>query len=123
MACGKSSLLQAIIGDMIHLSTKNLQKLKECETDALKLRELTQEICKTKIKDSPIGLNGNVCYVEQQAWIQNMTIRDNILFGKEFNEKEYCETITACQLERDLEILGAGDMTEIGAKGINLSGG
>ena len=52
-----------------------------------------------------------------------MTIRDNILFGKEFDKKLYTETLVACQLVRDLEILPAGDMTEIGEKGINLSGG
>ena len=52
-----------------------------------------------------------------------MTIRDNILFGKEYNELKYLETVKACQLVRDLEILTAGDQTEIGAKGINLSGG
>ncbi len=52
-----------------------------------------------------------------------MTIRENILFGKPYDEILYTKTIVACQLVRDLEILTAGDMTEIGAKGINLSGG
>lgn len=52
-----------------------------------------------------------------------MSIRDNILFGKPLNKTRYINTILACQLEKDLEILPAGDMTEIGEKGINLSGG
>lgn len=52
-----------------------------------------------------------------------MTIRDNILFGNPYDEKRYVETIIACQLVRDLEILPASDLTEIGEKGINLSGG
>ena len=52
-----------------------------------------------------------------------MTIRDNIVFGNAFDEKKYVETINACQLARDLEILPASDLTEIGEKGINLSGG
>ncbi len=52
-----------------------------------------------------------------------MSIRDNILFGKPLNKARYINTILACQLEKDLEILPAGDMTEIGEKGINLSGG
>jgi ATP-binding cassette, subfamily C (CFTR/MRP), member 1 len=52
-----------------------------------------------------------------------MTIRENILFGAEFDKFKYEETIKICQLQRDLEILPAGDMTEIGEKGINLSGG
>ncbi|PVD27622.1 hypothetical protein C0Q70_12788 [Pomacea canaliculata] len=68
-------------------------------------------------------LKSSVAYVPQQAWIQNGTIRDNILFGKLFNEKIYQQVLRACALERDLEILSAGDMTEIGERGINLSGG
>jgi len=52
-----------------------------------------------------------------------MTIRENILFGKPFIQEKYNDTIKCCQLERDLEILPAGDMTEIGERGINLSGG
>lgn len=52
-----------------------------------------------------------------------MTIRENILFGNPLDKIKYVNTIRACQLEKDLEILPAGDMTEIGEKGINLSGG
>ena len=59
----------------------------------------------------------------QQAWIQNSTLRDNILFCKEYQQKKYEGTIEACALKTDLEILPAGDQTEIGEKGINLSGG
>lgn len=39
------------------------------------------------------------------------------------NETRYVQTIIACCLERDFEIMKAGDLTEIGEKGINLSGG
>ena len=52
-----------------------------------------------------------------------MTLRDNVLFGKEFDKRKYVETMMACQLESDLSIMPAGDLTEIGEKGINLSGG
>ena len=52
----------------------------------------------------------------QQAWIQNATVRDNILFGKEFDQMRYDRTIEVCALKTDLEILPAGDMTEIGEK-------
>ena len=52
-----------------------------------------------------------------------MTIRDNILFGSPMNETRYVQTIISCCLERDFEIMQAGDLTEIGEKGINLSGG
>ena len=68
-------------------------------------------------------IQGSMSYVEQQPWIRNMTIKDNILFGKEFNEVLFRQTLKACQLQRDLEILPAGEDTEIGEKGINLSGG
>ena len=50
----------------------------------------------------PIKVAGNITYVEQQAWIQNMTIRDNILFGADFDVKKYVQTLMACQLESDL---------------------
>lgn len=53
----------------------------------------------------------------------NKTIRDNILFGSKYDEEKYNTVIKACQLTRDLKNLKAGDLTEIGEKGINLSGG
>ncbi|KAH8403128.1 hypothetical protein KR222_005772 [Zaprionus bogoriensis] len=66
---------------------------------------------------------GQMAYVPQQAWIQNATVRDNILFGKPYDRKRYNRVIDACALRTDIEILSAGDLTEIGEKGINLSGG
>ncbi|XP_055919617.1 multidrug resistance-associated protein 1-like isoform X7 [Eupeodes corollae] len=66
---------------------------------------------------------GSVAYVPQQAWIQNATLRDNILFGKEYDRKRYQKVIDACALRSDIQMLSAGDKTEIGEKGINLSGG
>ncbi|XP_052568818.1 ATP-binding cassette sub-family C member 2 isoform X1 [Peromyscus californicus insignis] len=70
-----------------------------------------------------ITIQGTTAYVPQQSWIQNGTIKDNILFGSEFNEKKYQQVLEACALLPDLEILPGGDMAEIGEKGINLSGG
>ena len=52
----------------------------------------------------------------QQAWIQNDTLRNNILFGKPFDERKYDQILDACALKPDLEILTAGDQTEIGEK-------
>uniref|UniRef100_K3WIN5 Uncharacterized protein n=1 Tax=Globisporangium ultimum (strain ATCC 200006 / CBS 805.95 / DAOM BR144) TaxID=431595 RepID=K3WIN5_GLOUD len=69
------------------------------------------------------AVKGSIAYASQQAWIQHNTVRENILFGMPFNQKYYDEVIAACQLERDLEILENGDATEIGERGINLSGG
>jgi ABC-type multidrug transport system fused ATPase/permease subunit len=62
-------------------------------------------------------------YVSQQAWIQNATVRDNILFGLPMDPVRYNEVIKVCALERDLQLLEGGDLTEIGEKGANLSGG
>lgn len=66
---------------------------------------------------------GKIAYVPQQAWIQNATFQDNILFGKPLDQKLYDKVIDACALKPDIEILPGGDQTEIGEKGINLSGG
>jgi ATP-binding cassette, subfamily C (CFTR/MRP), member 1 len=66
---------------------------------------------------------GSVSYVSQQAWIQNMTLKENILFGMPLDERRYQQVIEACALKPDLEMLPGGDQTEIGEKGINLSGG
>ncbi|XP_041776328.1 multidrug resistance-associated protein 1 isoform X8 [Anopheles merus] len=66
---------------------------------------------------------GRIAYVSQQAWIQNATLKDNILFGKPMDQRRYARVIEACALKPDIEMLPGGDMTEIGEKGINLSGG
>ncbi|XP_015175305.1 PREDICTED: multidrug resistance-associated protein 1 isoform X2 [Polistes dominula] len=70
-----------------------------------------------------VNTKGSVAYVSQQAWIQNATLQDNVLFGKPLNKAFYNRVIDACMLGPDLEMLPAGDQTEIGEKGINLSGG
>lgn len=75
------------------------------------------------ISSAPVKISEKIAYVQQNPWIQNKTIRENILFGMPFDEEKYAETISICELTRDLEILPAGDSTEIGEKGINLSGG
>ncbi|KAI5953752.1 hypothetical protein KGF57_003961 [Candida theae] len=56
-------------------------------------------------------------------WVQNSTVKDNIIFGSEYDEEKYKRVIYACSLEADLELLPAGDRTEIGERGITLSGG
>ena len=57
-----------------------------------------------------------MAYVPQQAWIQNATVQDNILFGKPQNLMLYERVIENCALKPDLEILPGGDLTEIGEK-------
>lgn len=70
-----------------------------------------------------VNINGSTAYVPQQAWIQNATVKDNIMFGAEYDAEFYAQIIKSCALEPDLAIMPAGDKTEIGEKGINLSGG
>ncbi|KAJ5476818.1 ABC multidrug transporter [Penicillium sp. IBT 31633x] len=62
-------------------------------------------------------------FCPQSAWIQNATVQNNILFGKEMNREWYDQVIQACALQADLDMLPAGDETEIGERGITLSGG
>jgi len=70
-----------------------------------------------------VELNGDVSYVTQQSWILNATVKDNIIFGNEFNPKKYEDTIKYSCLQSDFDILVNKDETEIGEKGVNLSGG
>jgi ABC-type transport system involved in cytochrome bd biosynthesis fused ATPase/permease subunit len=81
---GKSSLLSAIIGEM------------------------KQTNGETRVSSNKIA------YCPQQSWIQNGTVKENIVFGLPFDANKYKQAIRCCCLERDLEILPAGDQTEIG---------
>lgn len=76
-----------------------------------------------KLNMGRININGSVAYVPQLAWIQNETVRNNILFGSRYDQSLYDQVLSACSLVTDLAIMPAGDKTEIGEKGINLSGG
>ena len=73
--------------------------------------------------EGEMKVSGSVAYVAQQAWILNSTVRENILFGKPYDEEKYQKTIAACQLEQDLDVLPNKDFTYIGERGVTLSGG
>ncbi|KIJ68811.1 hypothetical protein HYDPIDRAFT_81693, partial [Hydnomerulius pinastri MD-312] len=64
-----------------------------------------------------------VAYAAQESWILNQTIRDNIIFGSAFDEARYKEVLFQCALEPDLALLEHGDLTEVGERGVTLSGG
>lgn len=68
-------------------------------------------------------LPGSVAYVGQTPWLESTSFRENILFGLPFLEDRYNKVLDACALRKDLEILIDGDKTELGANGVNLSGG
>lgn len=68
-------------------------------------------------------VHGDIALAQQTPWIQNATIKNNILYNQPMDVDQYVDTIRYCELQRDLEIFNAGDMTEIGERGVNLSGG
>lgn len=116
---GKSSLISALLGDMIHVGPETLATMGDSEMSP----DTLDELIRRSKEQGVIRIAGSVSLVQQVPWIQNKTIRDNILFGLPMDVQKYNATIEACCLGPDLEILSGGDLTEIGEKGINLSGG
>lgn len=72
--------------------------------------------------DGTVDISGDLVLCAT-PWIQNATVRENITFGIDYNKEIYTKVIECCALPSDFEILPAGDMTEIGERGVNLSGG
>ena len=123
---GKSSLLNAMLGELNYLPEQILDEFsdrKRVLNDG-ELKYIEDYLVNSDLSDSsPVSINGQTGYCEQQPWIQNGKLSENVLFGSEMDQLRYVHTIMACQLEPDLAIMPAGDQTEIGEKGINLSGG
>ncbi|CAG8489136.1 4720_t:CDS:10, partial [Dentiscutata heterogama] len=108
---GKTLLLMSLLGETCIISG-NINSP----------RSLTSPIDQN-INENNWILPNCTAYVAQQVWLQNASIRDNVLFGLPYNESRYNQVIKVCALEKDFQILEDGDMTEIGEKGITLSGG
>ena len=70
-----------------------------------------------------VTMGASRAFCPQYAWIQNTTVRENILFGKDYNRRWYDEVVDACALRADLDMLPHSDQTEIGERGITVSGG
>ncbi|EDO46846.1 predicted protein, partial [Nematostella vectensis] len=87
------------------------------------LSALTAEMDKLTGQVFVAGLDGGFGLVAQEPWIQHATVKENILFGKPYDVDKYSDVINACALREDLQSLPAGDDTEIGENGVNLSGG
>ncbi|KGB75304.2 ATP-binding cassette transporter [Cryptococcus deuterogattii R265] len=102
---GKTALLTALLGEMELLSGRSY------------LPKNTTQV------DSSSGLRNSIAYAAQTPWLQQTSIKNNILFGEPFDEERYEMVLEACALNPDLDALEDGDMTEIGAKGVSLSGG
>ncbi|XP_050370620.1 LOW QUALITY PROTEIN: ABC transporter C family member 12-like [Argentina anserina] len=75
------------------------------------------------IADAGVVTRGTVAYVPQVSWIFNATVRENILFGSEFEAERYWKAIDVTELHHDLDLLPGRDLTEIGERGVNISGG
>ncbi|KAI0633979.1 P-loop containing nucleoside triphosphate hydrolase protein [Trametes polyzona] len=92
---GKTSLLMALLGEMHYIPAG---------------------------PDSFVNLprEGGVAYAAQESWVQNETIKNNILFGAPYDEVRYNKVLEQCALKRDLSLFDAGDQTEVGEKGITL---
>uniref|UniRef100_A0A8H7XSA6 P-loop containing nucleoside triphosphate hydrolase protein n=1 Tax=Psilocybe cubensis TaxID=181762 RepID=A0A8H7XSA6_PSICU len=95
---GKTSMLMALLGEMHFIA--------DTQTSWVKLPR-----------------QGGVAYAAQESWVQNATIKENILFGSAFDEERYKKVIHQCALEKDLELFEAGDNTEVGERGLTVSGG
>ena len=110
---GKSLLLAAILGEVDVLSGKiNVPR-------APVTRERRDHLA---TRDNWI-IPSSIAFVAQIPWIENASIKDNILFGLPFDTERYNKVIEVCALRKDLDMLNDGENTEIGANGINLSGG
>ena len=70
-----------------------------------------------------IAHQGQIAYVSQTPWLFSGTIRENILFGKEYISKDFQRVIEVCSMKEDLASLPRGDLTHIGERGASLSGG
>ncbi|KAI5790168.1 P-loop containing nucleoside triphosphate hydrolase protein [Geopyxis carbonaria] len=84
------------------------------------LQSIVGELWKS---EGHVVVRGSVAYVAQQYFIMNATIRENILFGHRYDPEFYQKTVRACALLEDFDSLPDGDETQVGEKGISLSGG
>jgi ATP-binding cassette subfamily C (CFTR/MRP) protein 1 len=76
-----------------------------------------------RVTDGEIRMGASRAFCPQYAWIQNTTVQKNILFGKDYETAWYTEVVDACALRPDFDVFPAGDRTEIGERGITVSGG
>ncbi|ODQ82974.1 hypothetical protein BABINDRAFT_170062 [Babjeviella inositovora NRRL Y-12698] len=95
---GKSTFLQALLGELIVAGADGVNPAK-------------------------IAISGSIAYCPQVPWVMNATVKENILFGCRYDADFYAQTLAACALLPDIEILPDGDETQVGEKGISLSGG
>lgn len=110
---GKSLLLSAILGEV------------DLVEGAIRVPKTADPLERNDKEAHPGNwiLDGSVAFVGQTPWLESASLRDNILFGLPYIEDRYNKIVDVCALKKDLEMLTDGDHTELGANGINLSGG
>ncbi|XP_068752769.1 ATP-binding cassette sub-family C member 4-like [Montipora capricornis] len=84
---------------------------------------LTAILGERPLHKGSISYHGKVAYVPQIPWVFSGSIRENVLFGLAFNEEKFQQVVHICELTRDLANFANGDLTEIGQRGVTLSGG
>ncbi|RPD61590.1 multidrug resistance-associated ABC transporter [Lentinus tigrinus ALCF2SS1-7] len=103
-ASGKTALLMALLGELTTLEGRIVMS-------------------KNPSKVDEHGLSQTISYAAQSPWLRHQSIKDNILFGYPYDEERYKAVVECCALQPDLDMLEDGDATEIGARGVSLSGG
>ncbi|XP_050941915.1 putative ABC transporter C family member 15 isoform X4 [Cucumis melo] len=110
--------------DQINLKVKRGMKVAVCGTvGSGKSSLLSCILGEIEKLSGTVKISGTKAYVPQSPWILSGNIKENILFGNEYESIKYNRTINACALAKDLELFSCGDLTEIGERGINMSGG
>ncbi|XP_062107655.1 putative ABC transporter C family member 15 isoform X2 [Humulus lupulus] len=110
--------------DGINLEVNRGMKVAICGTVGSGKSSLLSSILGEMQKQSgTVKISGTKAFVPQSPWILTGNIRENILFGNEYDSAKYDRTIKACALTKDFELFSCGDLTEIGERGINMSGG
>ncbi|KAL4440934.1 hypothetical protein ABPG74_009347 [Tetrahymena malaccensis] len=107
---GKTAFLNAILNE-IEAQSANQESNKTCHNE------------KKKINQSSMVINGSIGFVSQNHWLQNDSIKENILFGKENNQEFYEFCVKLCLLNQDFNQFSQGDQKIIYQNGSNLSGG
>ncbi|KAI8975591.1 hypothetical protein BDF20DRAFT_617319 [Mycotypha africana] len=140
---GKTLMLLALLGEAVILKGKALcprvpvlSLVHDEDNDAYTASTNSSNTCRTGstvtsgasennyiLKEEAWISRNALAYVSQTPWLQNASIRDNILFGLPFSAIRYQQTLFACALDKDLAQFDDGDLTEIGEKGVTLSGG
>ncbi|KAK2610560.1 hypothetical protein N8I77_003979 [Diaporthe amygdali] len=111
---GKSLLLAAILGEVKLLSGTVKTPTPPAEEELDQAKPIPRE---------EWLIPSLTAFVSQTPWIETGTVRENIIFGLPFVESRYQDVLRACSLEKDVELLVDGDETEVGPKGVTLSGG